>query len=96
MIFHGRTMAMATMNMVSAGGFSGVSFHLRRCPQEVACVLCKKTPFFGSQRSKLHNLTVVRAPIYSESLKVLKKQNVYPLLMVAQVSDLYCYIVLVK
>ncbi len=26
---------MAAMNMVSAGGFSGVSFHLRRCPQGV-------------------------------------------------------------
>ncbi len=26
---------MAAMNMVSAGGFSGVSFHLR-CPQEVS------------------------------------------------------------
>jgi hypothetical protein len=27
--FHGRTMAMAAMNMISAGGFSGVSLHLR-------------------------------------------------------------------
>ncbi len=52
------TMAMVTMNMVSTGRFSGVSFHLRRCPQGVASVLCKKTPIFGSQRSKLDHLTV--------------------------------------
>ncbi len=57
-IFNGRTMAMAAMNMVSAGGFSGVSFHLRRCQQGVASVLCMKTPIFESQRSKLDNLTV--------------------------------------
>ncbi len=37
---------MAAMNMVSAGGCSGVSFH-SRCPQGVASVLCKKTPFLG-------------------------------------------------
>ncbi len=49
---------MAAMNMVSAGGFSGVSFHLRRCPQGVASVLCKKTTIFGSRRSKLDHLTV--------------------------------------
>ncbi len=52
-------MAMAAMNLVSAGGFSGVSFHLRGCPQGVARVLCKKTPIFGSQRSKLDHQTVV-------------------------------------
>ncbi len=51
---------MAAMNMVSAVGFSGVNFHLRRCPQGVASVLCKKTPFFGSRRSKLDHLTVVK------------------------------------
>ncbi len=49
---------MAAMNMVSAGGFSGASFHFRRCPQGVASVLCLKTPIFGSRRSKLDNLTV--------------------------------------
>jgi hypothetical protein len=50
---------MAAMNMVSARGFSGVSFHLRTCPQGVACVLSKKTPIlFGSRRSKLDHLTV--------------------------------------
>ncbi len=32
-------MAMAAMNMVSAVGFSGVSFPLRTCPQGVASVL---------------------------------------------------------
>jgi hypothetical protein len=52
-------MDMAAMNMVFAGGFSGVSFQLRRCPQGVASVLCKKTPMFGSQRSKLDHLMVV-------------------------------------
>jgi hypothetical protein len=52
-------MAMAAMNMVSAGGFSGVSFHLERCPQGVASVLCKKTPIVGFRRSKLDHLTVL-------------------------------------
>jgi serine/threonine protein kinase len=41
-------MAMAAMYMVSAGGFSGVRFHSRRCPQGLASVICKKTPIFGS------------------------------------------------
>jgi hypothetical protein len=49
---------MAAMNMVSAGGFSGASFYLRTCPQVVASVLCKKTPIFGSRRSKLDHVTV--------------------------------------
>ncbi len=39
-------------------GILGVSFHLRRCPQGVASVLFKKTPIFGSGRSKLDHLTV--------------------------------------
>jgi hypothetical protein len=51
-------MAMAAMIMVSAGRFSGVSFHLRRCPQEVAFVLGKKTLIYGSRKSKMDNLTV--------------------------------------
>ncbi len=49
---------MAAMNMVSAGGFSRVSFRLRRCPQGIASVLCKKIPIFGSGRPKLDHLTV--------------------------------------
>jgi hypothetical protein len=49
---------MAAMNMVSAGGFSGVSFNLSKCPQGVASVLCKKTPIFGSRGSKFDHLTV--------------------------------------
>ncbi len=53
------TMAMAAVNMVSAGGFSGVRFHSIRCPQGVASVLCEKTTIFGSRRSKLDHLTVV-------------------------------------
>jgi hypothetical protein len=52
-------MPMAAMNMVSAGRFSGVSFHLRRCPQGVASVLGKKTTIFMSRRSKLDHLTVI-------------------------------------
>jgi hypothetical protein len=52
-------MAMAAMNMVSAVGFLRVSFQLRTFPQGVASVLCKKTPIFGSRRSKLDHLTVV-------------------------------------
>jgi hypothetical protein len=39
-------------------GFSEVNFYLRRCPQGVASVLCKKTPIFGSRRSKLDHLTI--------------------------------------
>ncbi len=50
---------MAALNMVSTGGFLGVSFHSRRCPHGVASVLCKKTPIFGSRRSKLDHLTVL-------------------------------------
>ncbi len=37
---------MVAMDMVSAGGFPGVSFHLRKCPQWVASVLRKKNPHF--------------------------------------------------
>jgi hypothetical protein len=51
---------MAAMNMVPAGWFLGVSFHLRRCPQWVSSLLCKKTPIFGSRRSKLDDLTVIQ------------------------------------
>ncbi len=59
-------MAMATLNMVSAGGFSRVSFHLRRCPQGVASVRCKKTTIFGSQRSKLDHLTVIESEAHTK------------------------------
>ncbi len=48
---------MAAMNMVSAGGFSGVSFHFKMSAG-VASVLFKKTPTFWSRRSKLDYLTV--------------------------------------
>ncbi len=50
---------MAAVKMVSAGGFSGVSFHLRTCTHRVASVLCKKSPIFGSRQSKLDHLTVL-------------------------------------
>ncbi len=39
-------------------GVFGVSFHLKRCPQGVASVLCKKTPILASRRSMLDHLTV--------------------------------------
>jgi hypothetical protein len=60
-------MSMAAMNMVSAGGFLGVSFQLRRCPQGVAFVLCKKNPMFGLRRSKLDHLTVFLRAIAMKS-----------------------------
>ncbi len=49
---------MAAMEMVSKEEFSGLSFQLKICPQGVASVLFKKTPTFGSRRSKLDHLTV--------------------------------------
>jgi hypothetical protein len=60
---------MAAMNMVSAGGFPGVSFHLKRCPHGVASVLCKKTPIFGYRRSKLDHLAV------ADTLNVLRHER---------------------
>ncbi len=48
-------MAIAAMNMVSAGRFSGVSFHLRTCPQGVASVLCKKTPILPDGMYTIHS-----------------------------------------
>ncbi len=36
---------MAAMNMASAGEFSGVSFHLRRCPQGSPLYFARKPPF---------------------------------------------------
>ncbi len=39
-------MAMAAINMVSAGGFSGVSFHLRRCPQGGSPLYFARKPSF--------------------------------------------------
>jgi hypothetical protein len=58
---------MAAINMVSAGGFFGVSFNLRRCPQGLASVFCKKTPIFGSLRSKLDHLKVFPYTSHSHS-----------------------------
>jgi hypothetical protein len=50
-------MAMAAMDMMSKGGFRGVSFHLQQSPQGIACVLLKETPTFG-----LDHLTVYELP----------------------------------
>ncbi len=38
---------MAAMNMVSAEGFSGVSFHLRKCPQGSPLYVARKPLFLG-------------------------------------------------
>jgi hypothetical protein len=40
-------MAMAAMNMVSAVGFSGVNFHLKRCPQESPLYFARIPSFLG-------------------------------------------------
>jgi hypothetical protein len=53
-------MVMAAMNMVSAGGFGGISIHLRKFPQGVAYVLRKKTPIFGPRWSKLDHLMICK------------------------------------
>jgi hypothetical protein len=70
-------MAMTVMNMVSAGSFSGVSFHLRRCPQGVASVLCKKTPIFGSRWSKLDHLMLYQ-PTCQPILELLRTLELPP------------------
>ncbi len=52
-------MARAAMDKVPTGGFSGVRFHLEKCPQGVASVLFKKSSTVGFRRSKLGHLTVI-------------------------------------
>ncbi len=42
--FTGEPLAWRPWTWCLQGGFLGVSFHLRRCPQGVASILCKKTP----------------------------------------------------
>jgi hypothetical protein len=46
-IFHGRTMAMAAMNIVSAWGFSVGKLSLRRCPQGSPLYFVRKPPSLG-------------------------------------------------
>jgi hypothetical protein len=70
-------MAMAAMNMVSAGGFSGVSFHLRRFPQGVASVFCKKTPIFGSRGSKLDHLTVLSCRMQAKARMLVLMRHLF-------------------
>jgi hypothetical protein len=66
--FFTRTMAVAAMDMVSTGGFWGLSFHLEICPQGVAFLLFKNNPTFGSRRSKFDHLTVSDAlPLYFQA-----------------------------
>ncbi len=60
---------MAAMNMVSAGAFSGVSVHLRRCPQGVASVLCKKPPMFWVPTMKVRPFDGIYSALYSRSLQ---------------------------
>ncbi len=47
LFFCGRTMAMAAMAMVSAGGFSGMGYLNKKCPQGVPGLVFQKTPVFG-------------------------------------------------
>jgi hypothetical protein len=61
---------MATMEMVSAGEFSGVTFHLRQCPQGVAALIFEETPVFGSTGSKLDLLKDVCVPSILENQSV--------------------------
>ncbi len=50
---------MAAMNMVSAGGFSGGKLIFKKMfAGGRLCTLKKKTPIFGSRRSKLDHLSV--------------------------------------
>jgi hypothetical protein len=39
-------MAMAAMGVVSAGGFLGMGFIKKKCPQGVAGLVLQKTPVF--------------------------------------------------
>ncbi len=57
MIFHGTTMAMAAMNMVSAGVFGGKLSFKKMSARGSLCTL-QENPHFGSRRSKLEHLTV--------------------------------------
>jgi hypothetical protein len=59
-IFCGRTMAMAAMGMVAAGGFSGLGYLNKKCPQGVLGLVFykKKNPVFRVKLPKLHHLTV--------------------------------------
>jgi hypothetical protein len=58
LFFCGRTMAMAAMGMVSAGGLLGMGFHKKKYPQGVASAVFEKTPVFGVGLPKLDHLTV--------------------------------------
>jgi hypothetical protein len=58
LIICSRTMAMAAMKVVSAGGFSGVGFQKKKSPQGVAGPVFEKTPVLGVQRPKLGQTTV--------------------------------------
>jgi hypothetical protein len=58
LFFCGRTMAMAAMKVVSAGGFSGMGYPKKKYPQGVAGPLFEKTSVFGVQLPKLDQLTV--------------------------------------
>jgi hypothetical protein len=58
LFFCGRTMAMAAMGMVAAGGFSGVGYPKKKYPQGVAGPVFEESPVFGVRRPKLDQLTV--------------------------------------
>jgi hypothetical protein len=63
-------MAMATMDMVSAGRFSVVTFHLRQCPQGVTALIFEKTPILGSTGLKLDQLTVGTSKVEQNYVRI--------------------------
>jgi hypothetical protein len=61
-------MAMAAMNMVSAGGFSGVSFHLRTSPQGGRLCTLQENPHFWVQAIKVRPSDGILTHIHTCSL----------------------------
>jgi hypothetical protein len=58
LFFCGRTMAMAAMKVVSAGGYRGWATRKKKYPQGAAGPVFEETPVFGVQLPKLDQLMV--------------------------------------
>jgi hypothetical protein len=68
-------MAMAAMNMVSGGGFRGVSFNLKRCPQGSPLYFARKPPFLGPD-DQLDHLAVFDVSLrYHGSSRIQKEEE---------------------
>jgi hypothetical protein len=65
-------MAMAAMEMVSAGGYWGWAFR-KKYPQGVVGPVFKKTPVFGVRLTKLGHLTVSLDHLVHETLSITYK-----------------------